>query len=694
MGLFDRFRRPAPAAGAPAAAGAAGPAQDAAEAGHLIEQGNALEDRGALAEARACYEEAVRKAPSLARAHLNLGNALLALGDPQAALQAYSTALSLQPGYAAAHYNIGNAYARLRRRDEAVAAYREALRAKPGFVDAEVALGNVQEDLRQFAEAAASYRRALTQQPEYAQVQYNLGRVLLAQGDKEGAEAACRRAVELRPDLADAHNSLGVVYQARGRHALALSSFRQALAIDPEFAAAAAQAYHCAKHLCDWSHIQADEAALARRIERGAAAVPPFNLIAMEPPPGVDAALLQRRAALQFAQERWAGEMAAPLVPPTRHALHDRLRIGYLSADFSEHATMHLLRGVLAHHDRSRLAIHAYSYGGESDAMTDEARRHCEVFRDVSALSNAQAAALIAADEIDILVELKGFTQNARMEISAQRPAPVIASWLGYPGTLGDARLADYLIGDPVVTPLEAAPHYSEALALMPHCYQPNDSERPIGEPSTRAAAGLPEVAFVFCCFNQSYKFNPASWDTWCRLLAEVPGSVLWLLEPSAQAADHLRRETRDRGVDPARLVFAAKMPLRHHLARLQLADLALDTFPCNSHTTASDAIWAGVPLVTRCGATFAGRVAASLLQTLGMPELVAADEAEFFAIARAIALSPEALARTRAKLEAARRASPLFDTAKFTRDLERLYARVWEQHSRGARQAFALDPS
>ncbi len=302
-----------------------------------------------------------------------------------------------------------------------------------------------------------------------------------------------------------------------------------------------------------------------------------------------------------------------------------------------------------------------------------------------------EAASLIAADGVDILVDLKGYTQDTRMEIVAQRPAPIIISWLGYPGTLGHPQMADYIIGDPIVTPPGCASNYSETLALMPHCYQPNDRSRIIGDKPTRAEAGLPDSGFVFCSFNQSYKFSPPVFDLWCRLLVEIPGSVLWLLEPEVSVMDNLRREAEVRGVNGARLIFAANLPLQEHLGRLQLADLALDTFPYNSHTTGSDAIWAGVPLVTRSGTTFASRVAASLLQASGLPELITTDVDVYFELAKSLAQSPQRLQEIRGKLATTRASMPLFDTLRFTRNLERLFLEIWDQHAMGRRDIVAI---
>jgi predicted O-linked N-acetylglucosamine transferase (SPINDLY family) len=682
MGLFDAFRRDRPAH-APAA-------EDVPRADALIGEGHGREDAGDLAGALARYREAAHLAPSHARAHLNIGNALLAQGDARSAIAAYAQALRLNGRYAPAHFNRGNAHARLGEQVEAMRCYREAVACDPQFADAWIALGNAQDDLGDGPSALASYTRALELRPGFAPVIVNIASVQRRLGNPAAAEAACREALAVDPDLAQAHAQLGTIALDRGDWPGALRSFRRAAQLDPNPGAALAQAFHCANQLCDWSRRAEDEHALERLVAEGAPGIPPFYVLVLEPRT-MGAGELMRRAAGRFAQSSMAAQLAsAPLVRSREGG--DRLRIGYLSADFHEHATMHLLRGVLAAHDRARFHVTAYSYGRTKDATTQAARDSCDEFHDIAALSDADAAARIAADGIDLLVDLKGFTRDARLGITALRPAPVVVSWLGYPGSLGEPRLADWIIGDGTVTPIDRAGDYSEALALMPHCYQPNDSARAIAPAPTREQAGLPAQGFVFCSFNQGYKFGPRTFDVWCRLLREVPGSVLWLLPGSQAMADNLRREARARGVDAARLVFSPSLPLAQHLARLSHADLALDTFPYNSHTTGSDALWAGVPLVTCAGDAFASRVAASLLRAVGLPELVTQDWDGYFALAKSLATQPDRLAQVRAKLAAHRAGAPLFDTASFTLDLERLYAQIWQSHERGARAPIVLE--
>jgi predicted O-linked N-acetylglucosamine transferase (SPINDLY family) len=346
---------------------------------------------------------------------------------------------------------------------------------------------------------------------------------------------------------------------------------------------------------------------------------------------------------------------------------------------------MRLLSGVLEHHDHAAFELHAFAYG---PAAQDEMRRRiaaaCDAFHEVSELSGRALAERIRAEAIDILIDLTGWTGNSRTAALAFRPAPIQINWLGYTGTLGSRVLADYLIGDPLATPAEQQPNFAEALALLPACCQPNDAGRRIGPPRSRADEGLPERGFVFCCFSRPLKITPRVFACWCDLLDRVAGSVLWLLAANDTAKANLKAAARRRGIDPARLVFSAARPPEEHLARLALADLALDTFPFGSHTNASDALWAGLPVVTVRGETFPGRVTASMLRAIGLDELAAASLDGYRALALSLARDPGALRALRARLAENRLSSPLFDTAGFARALEALLRGIWRRHCTG----------
>ncbi len=669
----------------------------------LSNLGSLLRDRGRFDEAEDVLRRALAIRPDFAAAYNNLGIVLHARGRAGEAGTAFERAIELDPANAdAVRANLASVRIATGRLDEAQALLVNLLVAQPGNADLHCRLGMACLAAYRAEEAEAAFRRALALSPLHVGAQHGLAALLDRLGRSAEAEAAYRGALALagpegnaaaRGDDANRRYELfyglGNLLMRRSRRGEARTCFRRALAIKPEGTNAAGLAIHCSQYLCEWDEVARESAELEQAIARGAGAVVPSPLLSL-PGFGADA---QREVAARFAAATWRDEFARPpLVDPAHHPLRDgtgagRLRVGYLSADLQEHATMHLMGGVFDAHNRARFAIHAYSYGPA--AARDDYRRRveavCDGFRDLEAETDASAAALIAADGIDILVDLKGYTNQSRLGIQALRPAPVVVSWLGYPGSLGHPRLADYLIGDPVVTPLDHAAHYSERLALMPHCYQPNDSTRVIGEKPSRSEMGLPEAGVVFCSFNQSYKITRAMFDLWSRLLQAVPGSVLWLLELEAAARQNLRAAAQARGVEPSRLIFASPMPHAAHLGRLQCADLALDTFPYGSHTTGSDALWAGVPLVGRLGDTFASRVSASLLHAVGLPELVAETDEAFFELALDLATTPAKREAIRDHLARTRALAPLFDTRRFTRDLERLYLAIWEQHGRGA---------
>jgi predicted O-linked N-acetylglucosamine transferase (SPINDLY family) len=689
--------------------------------GALINAASLANDQGAYETALKYSQQALQLAPKQPETLFNQARAHAGMGKTQAAINTFLAVAELTQNATVAQNDIGLRLFELGAIGDAETCLRRAIALAPGNALAHANLGKVLEAQGQTDAALVSLQQATQVNPQLAGAFANMGGLLNAQRQFRAAEEACRRALALEPKLAGALTNLANALLGQQRHAEAEALYREVLAaekmngdalnnlgnllldqkrfgeaeacyrkIRDDHGYALGQAFHCASHLCDWQRRTQDEAALRERLRRDDTYFDPFGLLILT---GDDAPEIQRRSSWLAAKNHLGPLLEQqPMVSPAQHPVRDRLRIGYLSADLHDHATMHLLAGVLQAHDRGRHAIHLYSYGPDiQDSYRKLAMENCEAFHDLRILSDHAAAKQIADDGIDILVDLKGHTRDSRLGISALRPAPVIVSWLGYPGTLGHERLADYIIGDPIVTPFDAADGYSETLALMPHCYQPNDRNRPISAAPPRSAEGLPENAFVFCSFNQSYKIIPEVFDIWCKLLSAVPGSVLWLLESPQGAMDNLRREARMRNIDPQRLIFAGRKPLADHLGRLQLADLALDTFPYGSHTTGSDALWAGVPLITRPGNTFACRVAASLLSAVGLPELITDTWEAYFALALELANNTPRRQDLCQRMASQRLVSPLFDTRRFTTHLERLYERVWAQHATGERKPLAV---
>jgi len=537
-------------------------------------------------------------------------------------------------------------------------------------------------------QAEQAYRKALQRDPKQHKAWNNLGTLLRNNRNREQFQQAIecyQHALELQPNDAIAHSNLAHAYSNHGEKELAEKHYRIAWELEPDHLTYMTNWALQRGALADWSHNGPQPAQIVAAIEHDETGVPvtPFPLLAWpEATPDV-----QRDAAVRYARTRWRYELSQPpLVNQVADVRGRRIRVGYLSADVRDHPVTYLMTDVIAHHDRERFEVFLYAYGPETEDQARQAlRQAAEHFTSVSALSDRAAAEKIRADGIDLLVNLTGYTSISRVGITALRPAAVIASWLGYIGTLGEPRLADYVIGDAIATPPERASDFSESLALMPHCFQPNQALTAAAMPvPTRSAEGLPENAFVFCSFNQCYKLTPMLWDDWCRILERTGNSVLWLFPMPSTACDNLRREAAQRGIDPRRLVFAKQLPLPEHQARIALADLALDTWPYNSGATGSDVLRAGVPLLTLQGETFVGRMGASLLHCLGLDELIAPDRAAYIDLAVTLATDPARLQAIKTALTARLPGSPLFNPQRFARDLERLFQAMIEQRARG----------
>ncbi len=649
--------------------------------------GVALFALGRLDEGIASYRQAVSCAPNDPNAHHNLGVALLRAREHHEAIAVLEKALELAPGNVEALNTLGNALRDLGELDEAAARYQKAAELAPGRPRTWNNLGVLSHRMGAHERAIGYYAKALQLAPDYAEAHNNLGAVYLDQERAKEARASFQRALEVNPDFAEAHINLGDLSSRLGRPEDSVDHYRRvvdgALGSPGNVASALDGLVWTLRRLCRWGDLPGltrDLVALAEDPERIAesAKLSPFRSLSLPLSPGA-----QRRIAERHARAIRRG----PSPPPADRTdeADRRLRIGYMSADFRDHPVGHLIAGLFSRHDRRAVEVVAYAIGPRDEsAWRKRIMNGADRFRDLRDAGSDEVAERIAADGIDILVDLMGYTEHARPEVLALRPAPVQINWLGFPGTMG-APFVDYLMADPVIIPEDAAADYSEAVIRLPHCYQVNDRDQEIAlNAPSRADCGLAEAGFVFCCFNNAYKIEPALFDVWMRLLAAVPGSALWLFKGDGEVETNLRREAEARGVDGARLVFAERLTKPLHLARHVHADLFLDTFPYNAHTTASDALWCGLPVVTRPGRTFASRVAASLVTAIGVPELITPDLEAYEALALKLATDGEALGAVRAKLRANRLKAPLFDTELFARHLERAYALVWQRHRDG----------
>ncbi len=672
--------------------------------------GNALRALGRHHDALACYERSLALKPQSAEVHYNRGLSLSDLRQYDQAIKSYERAIGLKPDYAAAWNNRGGVLQKLGRWDEALASIDRAIALQPKFAPAHINRGIMLHMLGRLEEALASFDRAIAVQPTYAEAHAHRGATLTAIGRYTEALASCDRALAIDSrclnalvnrgvalnDLkrfrdalgsfdqaihlgrwdAHVHHCRGAVLQELNSFEEAIASYEQALAIDPRTRFLRGNCRHARMQICDWDGFGRDKSAIIAALERGEACTTPFVLLSL-----VDSLALQRRAAEVWVREKFS---RAPPASAPPHPRHDKVRVGYFSADLRNHPVAMLTAGLFESHDRSRFELTAFSLGPD---VRDELRTRIEGafdrFLQLDGQTDREVAALARRLEIDIAVDLGGCTRDARPGILALRAAPIQVGYLGYLGTLGGTFI-DYLLADSVLVPGGAREHYSERMAYLPS-YQVNDSKRPSTERSfTRAELGLPPSGFVFCCFNTTYKITPETFDSWMRILGAAQSSVLHLLGSSGAAERNLRREAERRGIAPERLIFGPSLPMAEYLARYRAADLFLDTLPYNAGTTASDALWAGLPVLTLPGESFASRMAASLLTAAGLPELIASSRADYERCAIELATDAQRLEALKQKLAANRSACALFDTATFTRSLESLYQQMYERHLAG----------
>jgi len=593
-------------------------------------------------------------------------------------IQQIQARIQKQPADPELHYDLGNLLLDAGQAKAAEASFAQALKYAPGHAQILLQLGNALSAQGRFDDAATYFMQSL--KADFAQLaaHFNLGNALREMGKPVQAAVCYREALKLAPTDADTHNNLGNVLREMGKLDEAIACYREALRLNPKLHHARAHLLHQRQHICDWDGLDEEIAEIRRVVaQEPQAQVSPFAFLAL---PGTTAAE-QRQCAENWVASRYKSMMEQGLRLNYQHARQakPKLKIGYLSADFRRHPLAALISEVIELHDRNHIESHAYCYApDDGSAERKRLEQAFDHFHDILPISQYQAAEQIHEDGIDILVDLTGFTQTSRSGILALRPAAIQVNWLGFPGSMG-APFIDYLLTDRIITPPEQAQHYSEQLAYLPDTYQPNDRKRAVGDTPTRADCGLPEHTMVFCCFNQTFKITPQVFDIWINILNEITESVLWLLECNPWAKANLLKTAKACGIDPTRIIFAPRVSGAEHLARQKMADLFLDTLPYNAHTTTSDALWMGLPVLTCCGETFSSRVAASLLQASGLPELVTHDLARYQARALHLARHPAELQAIRQKLESSRDSATLFDTPRFTQNLELAYQEMWQ---------------
>lgn len=678
--------------------------------------GNVFKAMGHFEDAVQCYRHAIELVPNFADAHANLSSALLAQGHTEDALISAQRAADLAPNHPETLIAHGHALRMAGIYGEAMAAYRRVIELKPDMASVYSDIGCVLQESGHLQEALQFHQRAIAMQPGLAESYSNLGITLKQLGRNGDACRAYQTAIELKPTYGEVYSNLGVVQDAMGKHHEAVASYRRAielspelphpyvnlggalweqnnladalalqakaLTIDPNHPTALVEHYNLCRHACAWDGIAAAEEKILTQTYRHGKRVTPFPILNISSGPE-EHLLCAREWAKSF-----SGSGVLPFThrPPRSASPNGRLRIGYMSADFVTHATASLIAELIERHDRSRFEIFGYCFSRE-DGSDLRARliSGFDNFACIDQLAHADAARRIHADGIDILVDLKGYTAYSRSEIVACRPAAIQVNYLGYPATMG-ADFIDYVVADDFILPMDQQPFFDERIVHLPGCYQPNDTKREIsGRTPTRAECGLPDKAFVFCCFNSTYKITPQIFGVWMRLLQAVPGSVLWLLEGNSMVRDNLQRKAVAAGIDPGRLIFAPRTQLAKHLARHVVADLFLDTLPVNAHTTASDSLWAGLPVVTCAGETFIARVCGSLLRAVGLGELITYSLEEYEAAALRLASDRGKLAELRERLARNKRSASLFNIGRYTRGLEAAFEHMADIRASGS---------
>ncbi|MCP4348131.1 MAG: tetratricopeptide repeat protein [Desulfobacterales bacterium] len=694
--------------------------------------GGVLSIQGKSEQAVACWQKTVEIKPDHADAHYNLGKTLHKLGKPGEAAVFFRKAKEIRPEFEKAYQNIMTVlnsqtedrmatalrYHQSGELQKAEEIYKNILEINPEHADSLHLLGVAASQAGRFSEAVTliskaiqinnnksiyynnignalkeldmpdkaveNYRRALDINSGYAEAYYNMGVSLKELGRTEQALSCCQSALQINPDYAEVHNNMGLLLEEQGNTGKAVSCYRKALELNPDMGRTYSHLIHLLRKTCAWKELESLTEKLDNLTEKALrngtepAEIPFVSLTRYDDPSrNLKVAKLRASEISRSASKLNLCFSHKPDLP--RKA---KIRVGYLSNDFCNHPVAHLILGMFAHHKTARDEFEIYCYTwkkNDGNYYRERIQKDCDKFADLSDLNIAESAKRIYEDGIDILVDMMGHTKGTKTRICALRPAPVQVSYLGFPGTTGSDFL-DYIITDRIITPEEHAPFYSEKFVYMPHCYQVNNNTQAISDKNWKKSDfGLPENSFVFCSFNQTYKTEPVIFDMWMKILTKVPGSVLWLLRKDKTSEKNLKHEADKRGINSKRLVFADILPLDEHLARLKLADLVLDTRIYNGGATTSNALWAGVPVVTVQGGHYVSRMSSSLLTAIGLPEMITHSPEEYENLCVRLADSPDELQAVRQKLADNRLTKPLFDTPRFARNLEKAYKEMWE---------------
>lgn len=651
--------------------------------------GIAYQQKGKSNLAAKYIKKAISLNPNYFEAYNNLGTIIQDQGDINQAIQYFNKAISFNSNYSEAYYNQALAFSELNDLDRAVQSYEKAISLKPNYPEAYNSLAAIISQQGKTDEAINLFNKAILLKPNYSDAYFNIGIMFKKKNRLNEAIESYQKAIKFKPNYVESFYNIATIFQEQGKLSKAIDYYDKALKQKPDYDKAQAQKLYQMAQICDWKTIQQDRK-LFSTLGIYKNHIPPFTMLFFEDEPRNHYLRSKLYAKKKYLQKQ------IPFEKINKFSKKKHIRIGYFSADLQNHATMYLASKIFENYDKAKFEVYVYSFGKslENDEVREKLKNSVDVFKDVIDLSDKDIAVLARIDQIDIAIDLKGYTKNSRTGIFAYRAAPIQINFLGYPGTMG-AKFFDYIIADSTIIPESKKNFYSEEIIYMPHTYQPTShSSVKNNKVFTKSEMDLPNHGFVFCCFNNSYKISPNEFSIWMRILSKVENSVLWLIGSNKWAKINLKKEAENHGIKGNRLIFATQLSHSDHLARLKLADLFLDTFNYNAHTTSSDALWAGIPVITKIGNSFASRVAASILKAVDLPELVVKNENEYENLILEIANSPKKLFKIKEKLFANRLSKPLFDSEMYIGHLEDAYKQVYENYLKGNKaKTISIEP-
>ena len=626
-------------------------------------------------EALNFFKKAQKIRPGDKLINFNLAKSLSEIGDDLEAVKYYEIAIKLDKNHLDSFLNFGKSLDQLKRYDEALIYYDHAIKLKPDYFEAHYNKGNTLKTLKRIDEALTHYDQAIKLKPDFFEAYNNRGTTFESLKRYNDALFNYDQAIKLKPDFSLPYNNKGNIFKYLKRYDEALLNFEKALKLKPDCEYLFGMYLHTKMFICDWQNYKDKVEKLLLQISKNKKSCSCLQLLSLNDTPSIQ----------YKSSEIWINDKHPfnfSLGPILKSKRRDKIKIGYYSPDFREHPVTNLIIELLELHNKNQFELFGFYFGPpDSSQMNKRVLTAFNKFFDVELKSDKDIALMSREIGIDIAVDLAGFTKYARTDIFAYRAAPIQINYLGYPGTMA-ANYIDYIIADPIIIPPESQKYYSEKVVYLPNSYQPNDRKREISKKIfTKEELDLPKEGFVFCCFNNNFKITPPTFDGWMRILKSVNGSILWLLEENPIAASNLRKEAEFRGVNPNRMIFAKRTNLSEHLARHRAADLFLDTLPYNAHTTTSDALWAGLPVLTCIGKSFASRVAASLLNAIELPELITTTQEQYEALAIELATNPKKLRSIKQKLERNKLTRALFDTPRFTKHIEAAYKQMYERY-------------